>query len=384
MSSQRKSIAPQIVDQASEWFVLMREPSVSNSDRKAFSEWLRASPAHLGVYLDIAKLWGDTADISARVDVGAASELSVNVCRIAPDPHPSRDSKEQSDNRSRWPGIKQQHSRFLALAAGVLIVLIGVGAWFNVAHEPTYSTGIGEERVITLKDGSIVQLNSRSTLTVRLSRRRREVDLTQGQALFQVAHDKSRPFIVYAGGAAIRALGTQFDVNLKQSATVVTVVEGRVQVDSVSTFLFSHLVSRLYNYPTTDTDAASPTEQVTTPGTRRQGAASDVTMFLLAGEQATVDHSGIVTAVPKANVAAVTSWLHQELVFQGEALRDVIDEFNRFSQTQIILADPSLDDLRINAVFHTTNPDSLVRFISRVEGIQVSRSGDEIKIYRKH
>lgn len=104
--------------------------------------------------------------------------------------------------------------------------------------------------------------------------------------------------------------------------------------------------------------------------------------LLGAGEQATIDRTGVAIE-PKANIAAATSWLHRELVFQGSPLSQVIQEFNRYSDTPIVLGDPSLGDLRINAVFHTTDPASLLRFLSQLEGVEVQRSTSEIKIARR-
>ena len=101
-----------------------------------------------------------------------------------------------------------------------------------------------------------------------------------------------------------------------------------------------------------------------------------------AGEQATLDHRGEISLRPNVNVAALTSWLQQELIFQDTPLGGVIEEFNRYSPMPIILVDASLGTLRLNAVFHTTNPVSLLSFVSRLDGIKIERSKDEIKIYR--
>ncbi len=93
--------------------------------------------------------------------------------------------------------------------------------------------------------------------------------------------------------------------------------------------------------------------------------------------------SGAMRRSEKANTAAAVSWLQQELTFEDQPLTDVLEEFNRYSRTPIVLADPTLGNMRINAVFHTTNPDSLLRFISRYDNVQIERSDDEIRITRK-
>jgi transmembrane sensor len=332
MSHARTSVAPQIIDQASEWFVAMREPSVSAEHREAFADWLRASPVHVGAYLEITRLWADSAGISPEFSADATAAQADNVFPLRSEPG--------------HPGASHKHpvSRRLALAASLLAAcLLGATAWWHFTRPPTYVADVGEQRIITLEDGSTVKLNSRSRFAVSMTPQQRQVDLLEGEALFEVTHNSSRPFIVTSGEVAIRAVGTQFDVNRKRSGTVVTVVEGRVQVTGPS--------------------AGS--------------------IFLSAGEQATVGSRGMVARQSKANIGAVTSWLQQELVFEGEPLSAVIEEFNRYSRTPIVLSDPSLADLRINAVFHTTNPDSLLRFVTRFDGVEIERTDNEIRIHRK-
>src|SRR5262249_33751548 len=118
------------------------------------------------------------------------------------------------------------------LAASILLTALGVLAWYGYdTHiRNVYTTGIGEQHRITLADGSIVELNAQSKIRVRYKDRRRDVELLDGQALFQVAHDTTRPFIVHTDSTNIRAVGTQFDVYRKSTGTVVTVLEGTVAV----------------------------------------------------------------------------------------------------------------------------------------------------------
>lgn len=381
MPRDRITVAPQVIDEAAEWFVSMREPSVSQEDCAAFAEWLRASPVHVKAYLEIAKLWGGASRISPELVVDEGADSAANVIQLKQGSYPPRsmDSHAQPARRGDQgasQGIRAKAlPRRFALAASILFAcLIGVGAWQQLARTRNYVTDVGEQRMITLEDGSTVRLNARSSVAVRMTSRQRHVDLLDGQAIFEVAHDSSRPFTVATSRVAIRAVGTQFDVNRRRSETVVTVIEGRVQVR-----------------PTTDSAAlpgtrptASETEAAagsTASGSKQeQGSA---TILLAAGGQATVDSRGAVEYRPNANVDAATSWLKQELIFDGEPLSTVVEEFNRYSRTPIVLSDPSLADLRINAVLRATNPDALLRFVIGFEGVQVERSQEVIRIYRR-
>src|SRR5262249_15873572 len=122
--------------------------------------------------------------------------------------------------------------RSLGLAAAILLLVLGaLSAWF-LTQRGTYVTDVGEQRSFMLEDGSSVELNSRSRLKVHFTGCERSIELQAGQALFRVANDRTRPFVVNSGNASVRAVGTQFDVYRKKSGTVVTVLEGIVAIAS--------------------------------------------------------------------------------------------------------------------------------------------------------
>jgi ferric-dicitrate binding protein FerR (iron transport regulator) len=160
-----------------------------------------------------------------------------------------------------------------------------------------YATGIGETRWISLADGTTIELNAQSRIRVRLTRREREVDLLQGQALFKVSRNPARPFVVHSGPAQITDLGTEFDVYRRHTDTVVTVIEGRVAVRS-----------GLAPNPVT----SLPPPQVIT-----------------AGEQADL----MPQASPRpihADVAVATAWTRQQLVFSSAPLSEVVEQYNLY------------------------------------------------------
>jgi transmembrane sensor len=358
MSRDPASIPPQIVDAASDWFILMREPSVSIENREAFSRWLRESPVHVGAYLEIARLWADAAHVDRNFP---AEPDQHQLAEVVPLREADVKLPASRDHRTE-PASRKRIS--VALAAVILgvCVIIGGTLWYR-QQASTYRTEVGEQRVITLEDGSTLRLNSRSAIRVRMSPELRHIELMEGQALFQVEQDSARPFIVKSGAVAIRAVGTQFDVDQKKSGTTVTVMEGRVSVA-----LLQPQARRV------DTRfSARPNEN------SQSGAAA----VLSAGEQLRVAQSGAIEPPRKADTIAATSWLKQELHFDGQPLSEVVEEFNRYARIPIVLDDPSLGAVRVNAVFHTTNPDALLRFIARFDAIQVVRSKKEIRIFKR-
>jgi transmembrane sensor len=236
-------------------------------------------------------------------------------------------------------------------------IVAGVFGW-DLYRYPTYKTDTGERRSITLADGSTVDLNARSRIRVEFVQNRRQVELLAGEALFEVAEDKSRPFVVLSGRLDMRAVGTQFDVNRRRHATTVTVLEGRVVVLPV---------------PDEPTGRPAPAEQV------RSSAA----VLVSAGEQVVVTGEEAIPAPQRANILAATAWREHRLVFEGSRLADVAEDFNRYNTRQMVIADPQLQDFHISGVYSSTDPASLLRFLRSQPGIEVVVREDSVRVERK-
>jgi len=373
MSSRPPPIAQQVIEQASEWFITLRDPSVSVVDRTQFADWLRASPLHTCAYLQVAGLWLDAAQLRGDLP----TDLPATELIAFPTPAGAESVRERI--RVRRPLLR---TRLLVAAAALFAFLAAGGLGWHL-WVSTYSTGVGEQRALTLEDGSIVRLNSRSRIRVHFSPSRREIDLLDGQALFQVAKDAGRPFVVDSGSVAVRAVGTQFDVYRKVAGTVVTVVEGRVAVAMIGwpTFGAHPVPPSTSARPDSALRSARRTDAPVAPAT--DAVVSDNEWLVLAGEQLTVASSGAVEPRQRANLSVATSWLRDEWVFEGRPLSEVVDEFNRYSRRPLIVADPTLAQWRVSGVFHSTDPESLIRFFRRVQGIEVAESGSEIRISRR-
>lgn len=353
------AIAPQIIDEAAEWLITMREPEVSAAERESFAEWLRTSPQHVRAYLDIASLWNDSARVGPELCDGIDLDDAANVIPIwSADAQPVKESKQ--------PPVR---TRRAAIAACALVTCIAAGAlaWWQVTKPVEYMAGVGEQRSVTLEDGSVVRLNSRSRLRVQLTEARRNIELLEGQAHFDVAKDPSRPFLVHSGTVTVRAVGTAFDVYRKPNDTVVTVVEGHVLVQSDGSDV-------------TPASAANASGSGVASNTTTD---SEHTVALSAGEQAKVNSTGRIEHRPTVNVAAATSWLQQELIFDGQPLSSVVEEFNRYSRRTVVVTDPELAAFRINGVFHSTNPDALLRFLGKFDDVTIEQTRSEIRISRR-
>jgi len=348
--------------------------------RRDFDLWARKSPEHLAAYLEIAAIWneGPSLDPNQKWDADTLIAQAVkdpdnvvqlarvspgDAAREAPSVHLTADIPHR---RIPWP-------RAAAVLAS-LSVALGALIWAQYFRVPTYATAIGEQRSIALADGSVVELNSRSKIQIRYSKAERDVDLLEGQALFRVAKDHARSFVVAADGTRVRAVGTQFDVYEKPSGTVVTVVEGRVAIlregvarSKVSDGLASG--SAASNLPSqSDVDISN--------------TAIPDAVYLSAGEQLTVTPK-TEAKTAHANVASATAWTQRQLVFESASLSDVAEEFNRYNERQLVIQDPKLYDFHISGVFSSTDPTSLIRFLRQRPGIKVTETSSEVRIERK-
>jgi len=382
-----------ILEEASEWFVDFRVDDVDEDSRARFDEWLRRSPEHIRAYMEIAKTYVELPALAGQLDVDALIKYAhsgENVVHfdsagIAPPGGleiVAAGLTPRSAQSSRT--LRRTPRRLLSAAACVLFLVIAGVVWWQTLHFPTYATDIGERRSLTLADGSTVDLNARSKLRVEFNKEQRHVSLLAGQALFQVAKDKNRPFIVASGEATVRAVGTQFDVYRKESGTTVTVLEGRVAV------YFTAAVE-----PATQ-GSASPSAGAVPLASRSSSSGSapaqpyapvsladpsrSAAVILSAGEQVTVTHAQVLPTPAHADIATATAWMQRRLIFDGSRLSDVVQEFNRYNRRQIVVEGVELSDFHVSGVYSSTDPASLIRFLREQPGMKITETADEVRI----
>lgn len=370
----------QIHEEACEWFIECRAGDLDGAARAEFDRWLRKSPEHLSAYLEVAAIWneGPTLDPANRWDldtlISQAAEEPGNIVALerrptAPAPAQERGRTLSNDKQeARGPlganAHEPQHGRRIArrrlfsIAASIVLVTAGL-ATYLLASGGVYATTVGEQRSLALADGSTVQLNSLSRIRVRYSDHERIVDLLQGQALFRVAKDAARPFVVHSDETRVQAVGTQFDVYRKVDGTVVTVVEGSVAL------------SEGHGEP-----------EVNNPTNPASGAALPAAIVLAAGEQITVTPKA-ARKTPHPNVAGATAWTQRQLVFDSASLSEVAGEFNRYNERKLVIDASALGTLHISGVFSSTDPASLIRFLRDRSGLRVTETASEIRVEKE-
>jgi transmembrane sensor len=398
---------PQINEEAARWFVEFRSGDIDASARQQFDAWMRASPEHLRAFIEIAALWGHSAaaDPQRRFSVEAlvaSAREEGNVVRLEADSNSGERSRPGSPGPSSgftrpWFHARPSPNRLAGKLPGlrtmaVASVLLMVGSlvtWSLLHGRQTYSTAVGEKRSLRLSDGSTLTLNSRSQARIDFSNLTRTVDLLRGEALFRVAKDPSRPFVVRADGTFVHAVGTEFDIDRRSSGTVVTVVEGRVAVRATSSGAGRGSGTRHGSEAVAlpQSRAARP-ELVPEIGADDAGVDAgadgddrrpDGTVFLSAGEQ--IDVAGRSTSPTRTNVSSATAWMQGKVILQSRTLEEVAEDFNRYSERRLVTEDQGEVPLRLSGVF-STDPDFLIRYLRERPDIQVRETATEIRIIR--
>jgi transmembrane sensor len=247
-----------------------------------------------------------------------------------------------------------------ALAACLAVGIVGAGlsmGWDLMAptglyEDKAFVTGAGQRSVITLADGSEVVLNGDTVMRTRAVAGERLIYLDKGQAFFRVAKDEEHPFVVQAGGRTITAVGTAFDVRVEPDQFAVTLVEGKVKVE-------------------TPISAPPPAASSTQQAGRAPDAPSVETTEMIAGSQL-VAADAARWSVARTDVDRATSWARDQLVFQAQPLAEVVAEMNRRSARKIVITDASVGETLVSGNFRPGDVEGFARAVQAYDYAEIS------------
>lgn len=309
--------------QAADWLARLGNHAVSTETLREFREW-RDHPANDLAYQEAEAVWEESGRHAADPEI-----LRMTAAALA---RPRR-------RRIPWPAARPA-AWSLALAS---LLVLGLALIFGARlAAPTYATGPGEQRLIRLADGSRVHLNVESRVRVRYGRGERRLELARGEALFDVAHDPTRPFVVRADGTDVRALGTRFDVRRRPGGVQVTLLEGVVRVER-----------RAKAQPQTQTQA---TPQAWT-------LAPNQTLMLTAAGRA--ERSA-------ADAAQATSWTTGRLAFRETPLAEAVAEVNRYGDRKVVLDGAALPARRVSGYFDVGDTEAFAQGVAAVFDLQAA------------
>jgi transmembrane sensor len=323
---------------AADWLVRLQSTDLSIEETLAWQAWLAESPTNAQVFARIEEISQVLREVPAPSGVSARQF--------------ARDRYDASVPIKDWH--QPQLRRWWTAIAGAasLAILLTFAFWRSHPAVNTFSTAIGENRNVTLSDGSTITLGADTLIKVALSENERDVELTKGEALFMVAKDATRPFKVHAGDATIVAVGTAFDVERDSDRAVVSVTEGRVVVEPVSHFL---PVSVLHEFK---------------PKLR--------SVHLDAGQQTTAGSAGIEEPTKMEDAAA--GWQIGHLAFHLQPLRYVLEDVNRYARKPIVLATDNVGALVITGTVERENITGWVKSLERAFDLQATEEADQITL----
>lgn len=306
--------------QASAWLARLQNDGLSEAQMLAFDAWLDEAPGHREAY--VAALGALHAFEAAAPVVLRQLDRSRKAARRGPD--------------RRWVfGVGG------AAAAAVVAMAVAPGLMTSTT---SYATGKGEHRTIALTDGSRIDLNAETRLAVTYGPFQRAVALSDGEAIFDIAHDGRRAFTVDAGARRVRVLGTQFDVRNRSGDLRVTVARGKVEV--------------------------------------RPSAASDQAFTLTPGQRLEVTEGGLAR-LDAVDPRETFSWRTGRLVYRNQPLSEVVADLNRQFAQQIEIADPALAQTPITGVIVLDDPEAIVTRLSLMLPIRSVPSERGLLLLRK-
>ncbi|MGN7999226.1 FecR family protein [Sphingomonas sp. 22176] len=294
------------------WVARMDADTWGEADEAALQRWLAEDPRRHGLLLRAQALW--------------------QVPHIEPHAAAVEDEAPVDAGTRGWRRRGVLGGLLAASAAGI------VGALLLPGRGVGYVTKLGEIRRVPLVDGSVMTINSGTELQVRIAKRAREVELAQGEAWFEVAEDAARPFVVAAGKVRAKAIGTAFSVRKRDNGVEVLVTEGVVETWS-------------------DGEEAQRVR-------------------LSAGQCALINDHAIVhyeTDKPSA-VDRALAWRSGMIDLDGTTLADAADEFNRYNDRQIVIADPDAAGERFDGLFRINDPEGFAEAVRNALDLSVNTS----------
>jgi transmembrane sensor len=312
--------AKEIDEEAARWAVRLHAGALPPPEQHELDAWLSESVRHQGALVRARATWINLdrlAALSARAQLPASDE-------------PPRIGRRR------------------ALAAGIALTLLaGAGAWLVQRERgETFASEIGEQRQISLTDGSGMLLNTASEANVRYVGSQREVRLLQGEALFEVVKDRTRPFVVHVGNLTATAVGTAFVVRRIGERTEVIVTEGVVEIAR------------------DDGVATEPPRRVT------------ANQIAVATKAEPLDVQSLTPAEAERRLA----WRGGRVSFDGETLSEAVAEINRYNRRRIVIADPALAARPVVGIFNANDTETFASAAAAVLGAQVVDKGDVIEL----
>jgi transmembrane sensor len=300
---------PHVIAEAGVWVARLGGPN-SEPARNGLRRWLAESKTHRRAFELATDVWEEAGALR-----GCAAAHLV---------------------RERPPSRRTAYVRAaLSATAAAVLAVAGSVVYLNRAG---VTTGVGEQRRVTLEDGSQVLMNTSTRLVVKYDKYMRRVELENGEALFDVMKNPHRPFVVTAGGREVTALGTSFEVRRDGPQVTVTLLEGKVTVAAVT--------------PRATAGTPPAEVEVLHPGQR---------LTLAAGRAPRLD---------RPPLQRVTEWQRGRVSLDDLSLADAVAEMNRYSDVKLRIERPEAAAVRVSGIFRAGDSMSFARAVAQTYGLK--------------
>lgn len=345
--SRKSPVTTESVAEAAVWIARLHGPDRSRYLERECLAWQAESEENRLAFERCTDLWMDVAGVD-RVAVERA---------VAANRHARSVIEQEASEPSavqRFRGWKCPSPWLLALSGSAIAVLVSVlmhQPWRNIE---TLETRLGEQRLVVLADGTRISLNTSTRVQVELDQARRSVSVLRGEALFEVAKDASRPFVVSAAGTEVTAMGTSFLVRVAPSNSGapetldVMLVEGQVIVQSQNSKPRKAIAQPI----------------VMVPGDRLRVRSDD--------EYGRLPLRASTLQTDRPSMEQMLAWRRGEAIFDGVSLQEALAEMNRYSAVPIRTS-PAIAGLRISGSYKTGDSEGFARAVAKLHELNVSR-----------
>ena len=337
------------LEQAARWLVRSQDRDFTPEDKKLMAAWLEEDLANREAFEEMGSVW---------------EHIGVLGYVFAPEKEYKRQEIFVRHRRDeRFTGLKALLSRFsepknrvaIAMAAMAVLILLCLPVLRTYLYNQpetvhAYKTMIGEQKTLTLGDGSVLKMNVKSALSIRMSNKRRQVEMSEGEVFFVVAADTNRPFEVRTPNGLVRVLGTAFNVKSRSGRVAVDVERGHVLVK----------------------DAPKG------PGDMRAGGVT-----LVAGQGVDIDPSGRLSRLRPSDMKQVLAWQNRQAVFKNTPLGQVLRDLEFYHDIRLKLASPELEAKGITGTFDMRDLNQTLEIIMAAASLKAEKEADgTITLYK--
>jgi transmembrane sensor len=345
------STRKEIKEEAADWLIKMDgDRPLNRQQRQELKQWIARSPVHSHELAKLNRFWSNNNLTELMVPLG----------------------RQHSTQPISWWALlcKGAAGRQRGMAATLVVCVALAGLWsLAFSGDPLersngiYLTAVGQNKSVTLADGSVVQLNTNSQIKVEYTDKFRNIRLLQGEAHFDVTKNLALPFRVYAGDGRFEAVGTAFNVHLKNRDIDLMVTEGRVAVASLNSAQNSETNSVEDSYAKSRLSSLG----IIDAGQRLQVKAKGQTVLSQQSAPETIE------ALSEEDIARQQAWRRGMLVFSGESLEQVVAEISRYTTITIDIIDPDVRKIQIGGRIRVGDIDEMLASLQANFGLNVKR-----------